>query len=954
MINEQAVLSCIEQTMIADAKTIKDAELQLFEFQKEEGFTSFLLKVVANAESPINIRLSSVIYLKNKVNRSWRSDQNKDELRNDDLHEAEENILKENIIQVLVNNCNDNHLRPHLTESIKIILTRTNNWDLTHIILELLNSGKQEYVYAGLLLVFEMCNAHRYDIIDNRQQIDKFIGDIFPVMENILSQLINQDDYKSSELLYLILKSFKYGCLNNFPQYFNNVEKLNSWIQLHLFICAKPLPKEVLELDFGDRSLDKRVKVNKWGFGNLNRFIHRYSKETKSISAEFIKYLFDNIIPQILQEFFKIMESWGNNNMWLSDSSLYHLIQFLEKCTVSDSLYPLIETHLGAIIENILFKCVCASQQSIELLEDDPEEYTRRYFDVNKEGSTADVASTDFIFVIGHKRPEKLQMMIPFVNNVLNTFIDNSDNLEIACKQEGAMRIMSSLFSFFYDDTTSVEGIFTHYIANLISQTKYPFLVARGLETVANFSAKFKDMNTLSKLYELAYNSLLNSDVLPIQIEAADALKTLIVSNPDIHSHISPQVPGIMERLIRLSKDFEIDIISEIMESFVERFADELTPFAKDLATNVAEQFISLSRSMIENSSSAYSTGDQDQEIQASSLLQTMTTMVMSMNKVALFDQFIPVCKFVINNAQIVLITEIVDLMDALALSSKTLYQQFTPEIWDLFHDVMDSFQTYAMDYFECYNVFFETVVLFGFPKDQTFLTIFLQILQVKLQSDIDFDVESVFNLLQLFALSMNDTPMFQEILSIGIKNEADFDEKSFIKCYLSYIYVKPIESLTIMEQNNVTLDIFKLWFDYKFCSVYGIKLQIMAIISMFNLPELPNNLINSMSQFGDKLVTLVESLPKAIKRRDNMTDGEELVSSEPLDPEDEDEYYEDFEDDFKETPLENINAFEEIFKFFHNLQTTNVTRYEQIISSLSDEKKSSLQTILEFVGQKK
>lgn len=957
MLDEQAILACIDQTMVADAKLIKDAEIKLFEFQKESGFTSLLLNVVSNDSIPLNIRMSSAIYFKNKIQRSWINyDYEKKHISADDIKPEEQQVIKENIVKIIVGNVENNHIRPHLTEAINIILMRSKNWELTASVTELLNSGKHAYIYAGLLILFEICKVHRYDMCDNRESIDNLIDGVFPIVENLLSQLVNETDYKSSELLYLILKSFKYACLNNYPRYFNSVEKLNSWIQLHLFICSKPLPKEVMELDPADRSLDKRVKVNKWGYGNLNRFIHRYSKTTKHVTEQFVSNSFTNIIPRVLQEYFNIIQSWSQSSLWLSDSSLYHLIQFLEKCMVMDELYPLIEQHLDAIIKNLIFTCLCADAQAAELFEIDPEDYTRRYFDFNKEGSTADVASTDFIFVVGHRRPEQLVTVIPYVNDIFNQFNQNSDDINIAYKQEGAMRTISSLFSFFENETSDLEGIFTHYIINLLSQTKYPFLVARALETVANYQGEFQDMNTLSKIYELTYEHLIKTDILPIQVEAADALKTLIISNPNIHSHITSQVPGIMEKLLKLSKEFEIDIISEVMESFVERFADELTPFAKDLARNLAEQYLRLGQGMIESGNDTYGTGDQDQELQGSSLLQTMTTMVMSMNKVSLADEFIPVCKFIVHNAQIIFITEAVDLMDALALSSRTLFGRLSPEIWDMFSDVLESFQMYAMDYFESYNVFFETIVLFGFPHDQTYVEVFLQILAVKLTSDIEYDIENVLNLLQMYSLSMKDIPLFAEALRAASNEEIEVDEKQIVKLFMANLISKPIETLQICEIEGQSLKIMSKWFDVKLNSVFAIKLEIIAILSLFKLGNIPGPIVGFVDQLSNKLVTSLEQLPKAIRNRDAVSKGENItgVLMGEGNEDDEDDYFEDVDDDFKETELDNINAFEEVHSFFQNLQTQSPETYQHIINGLTDDKKHSLQVILEFVSQGK
>ncbi|CAI5053846.1 ANL_collapsed_G0012370.mRNA.1.CDS.1 [Saccharomyces cerevisiae] len=943
MVQEQAILSCIEQTMVADAKIIKEAEQQLFEFQKQPGFTSFLLNIVSDDDFALNVRLSSAIYLKNKIHRSW------DTKREDGIKADEKLSIKERLIETLVKNCENNHIRPILTETINGILVGQEDWDLAPIIKNLLSSGDASYIYPGLLLLFQLCKAHRWDMVGSRDYIDSVIEELFPIVEGIASNIGSQTDYRSNEILYLILKSFKYACLNNLPQYFSQPERIMSWVQLHLYLCSKPLPVEVMELDPADRSLDKRVKVNKWGFGNLNRFLQRYNKITKAITKEFIDYIFNTIVPIILREFFRDIEAWGNNSLWLSDSSLYFLISFLEKCVTIDQLYPLIEPHLQIIFENVIFPCLCANEQSIELLEDDQEEYTRRYFDINREGSTPDAASADFIFLIGSKRPEKLNNILPFINDIFTRFDANSSDINMAFKEEGALRTLSNLFSFI-DEPSVLENIFGHFIVPLLSQDKYMFLVARSLETIALYSEEFKDMNILSQLFELTYTNFLNSNVLPVQIEAADAIKCLIVSNPQIHPAVSAHVPGMMEKLLKLSKIFEIDILSEVMEALVERFSDELSPFAKDLASNLVEQFLRIAQALVENPSETYSASDQEQEIQASGLLQTMTTMVMSMNKVSLIESLAPVVKFVVLHAQISFITEAVDLLDALTISSHLLYNQIAPPIWELLHDILDSFQTYAMDYFEAYSIFFETIVMTGFPQDQTYVQPLLEILSAKLESEVDYDIEHVMQILMYFALSMRDIPLFSKAIKVSTNDELGLDSKCIVKLGLANLFAKPIETLQIMENEGFTINFFTNWFNEKFYSVFAIKLQVLVILTLLKMPEVPNSVSPLLNNLTNKLVELTLSLPKAIRNRDAVTEGKSLEGD--LTPEEEEEYFIECDDDMKETVLDQINVFQEVHTFFKNLQNEDAGKYEKIINYLDESKRDSLQVILEFVSQ--
>ena len=219
--------------MVADAKIIKEAEQQLFEFQKQPGFTSFLLNIVSDDNFALNVRLSSAIYLKNKIHRSW------DTKREDGIKADEKLSIKERLIETLVKNCENNHIRPILTETINGILVGQEDWDLAPIIKNLLSSGDASYIYPGLLLLFQLCKAHRWDMVGSRDYIDSVIEELFPIVEGIASNIGSQTDYRSNEILYLILKSFKYACLNNLPQYFSQPERIMSWVHPNEIIKFK-------------------------------------------------------------------------------------------------------------------------------------------------------------------------------------------------------------------------------------------------------------------------------------------------------------------------------------------------------------------------------------------------------------------------------------------------------------------------------------------------------------------------------------------------------------------------------------------------------------------------------------------------------------------------------------------------------------------------------------------
>ena len=78
----------------------------------------------------------------------------------------------------------------------------------------------------------------------------------------------------------------------------------------------------------------------------------------------------------------------------------------------------------------------------------------------------------------------------------------------------------------------------------------------------------------------------LDDTELPVRCQAALALQPLLRHEYVVNA-MRPQIPQLMQRLLTLVNEVDADMLSMVMEEFVEQFSDELTPFAVDLATNL-------------------------------------------------------------------------------------------------------------------------------------------------------------------------------------------------------------------------------------------------------------------------------------------------------------------------------------------------------------------------------
>lgn len=80
----------------------------------------------------------------------------------------------------------------------------------------------------------------------------------------------------------------------------------------------------------------------------------------------------------------------------------------------------------------------------------------------------------------------------------------------------------------------------------------------------------------------------LDDPELPVRCQAALALQPLLRHEYVVNA-MRPQIPQLMQRLLTLVNEVDADMLSMVMEEFVEQFSDELTPFAVDLATNLVQ-----------------------------------------------------------------------------------------------------------------------------------------------------------------------------------------------------------------------------------------------------------------------------------------------------------------------------------------------------------------------------
>lgn len=1003
--DKDSLLKSLAGTLDANYEVRKQCEEQLRYFEQIPGFTNYLLDLITDPSVNFGVQTSAAIFFKNRVANYWAVP----ELRaatDRYIKDDEKPHIKSSVVEVLSKTYKNPQLRVQLSTAISSILDH-DKWDeLVDMIPKLISdTSNVDHMYTGLICLYEYTKNYRYaglDTANSKNIVLESVAELmFPILENLTAHLLADNSLNSDEMLYLILKIFKFTTFLSLPEYLQQQEKLGLWCQYHLDLINKPLPALVAQADLAEeKALNPRIKAVKWCFANMHRLILRHGGgvSTKQKDNQFSKMFLATFVPEILNAYWTIIERWSTKQIWLLEASLYHLISFLEQIVETPS-YSLIEGKLEAILEHVLLPTLNATQETIELYEDEPEEYIRRFFDTSRDNSTSDTASINFLFRLSStKFALCANLLLSTINEVFQQRAADRGNLQNAIRTEGALRVLATISYKLDKKNSPVKGQIDQLIHSVVypelSQeviTKTPWLAARACDTIAMFVHTFADKKILQDIFHGVVFCFQQQDHFPIQLTAIDAMRTL-VEDDTIAAQVAEQAPQLMGTLLDMSKNFESDILTTVMDVFVEKFAANLEPYANELSVRLIEQFMKLAHELLEQTSQN-GQADIDKEYQAIGIINTLTSLVVSMsaspdvseNLTVLLKDMI---KFILENSMALFLGEVMEMLESIVFSTNKM----SPVMWELFQTCVDCFDLYAQDFFDTFHPFLEAVVHSGFTspdmlfQDPRVQSMFKVCFSVLTAENVDpVFAHLAFELLEFSVLTMNKrfqpfiTQFLSEIFNIFKALEAQdaFDgymlhHLSILKIFFACLYVDAHTTLQFLNDKQFNAQFFKLWIKDSgdFQSVYGCKLQILAAMSIICTDAMSLvGLEDLNSEIVGLLVSSLEVLPSAIKARQELIDKDNGVRTATKDyeagEEDDDEfgdefYDEDFEADeaeleaMKTTPLDPMNIFGIFAETMMRLQQYNEQHYQAIYMLLDDSQKQVVDRILTIARQQR
>ncbi|CDO92200.1 unnamed protein product [Kluyveromyces dobzhanskii CBS 2104] len=925
--NVNLLFQCFEGTLNQSGEVRNQAEQKLRELSKIPGFVGACLDILSNSEVPESVKLSTSLYLKNKIYYGWsKRSKSSNDLLNIAIDEDEKPVVKDMFINALVqcSHSNPNCVRmllPALTTIVEEEYPQ-GRWDgLLAESFRLLSTNDIDSAYVGLLALSEIFRTFRWSENDERQNLERLIVQHFDDLLAYANQLIQSpnalDDNKIGSMLKLIVKIYKFITYHDFPHTLQTPERFIPWANFHVAIIEIPLSNNFLEsVDKESRKNYQWVKAKKWAYSNMLRLFQRYASEslTRKFSYDEFKQIYlKDFLPNLLQLYFQQIEQWGASKLWLSDECLYNILSYIEHTLTQKVSWLMVKPHYATILQHIVFPILSPDSDTLETFENDPREYIHRHLETWNDDYSPDVAAVSLLVTAVHKRSKTtLEPTLTFVTETLNAIKSSSNEfqslpLEQAVKVESCLRIISNIT----DRLTSPKSpygrameVFLHAYVFPFFNSEYGFLRARVCELCSKLSDyEFVKDNSVPIIYEGVMHCFNDeSGFLPVKLLAAFALQSF-VDNPVFRESLSTIVVPTMQSLLQLSNEFESDVISGVIREFVEQFSRELQPFSVDLTNNLVQQFLKLAIELNDASNvdiNTFSGGDlpdeSDKEMAALSILSTIISILLSFENSteiieSLEQSFYPAAEFILLNDMENFYREVCEFVE----NSTFLLRKVSPISWkvlELIGDCNRKEDSMVAFHLEDFMMAISNYLIYGkqeLKQNQFYTNILFEIYQTATANDNeDKDLDEmcvVFEFAQKMTLAFGDK-IPEQYLSTFLTTSANAIEveKDGLKTHLNYgvnafnvilasIVHYPSQSLNFLHHRQLLTTFLEIWIQFylpKFTRVIDIKLSIMATLSL--LTQVPVQEYSSLQieavylKLGPMLNDLFSRLPVALK----------------------------------------------------------------------------------------
>lgn len=698
--DRERILDLLRKTTAADPTVREPAEANLISIHKIIGFTPTLLNIVLDQTLELHLRQAAVIYLKNNVLKYWDTrhllvgDNGQVDPSQFIIHDHDKRLISDAIVDSIVT-CGQSLLSIHLSSIVNSIIKSDfpHKWPGVVEKIRFYLAAEDRNAWSGALMTFyQLAKIYEYRNATERKPFIEALSVLLPLTRERLEQLVEKDPLseQSCKLQKQILKTFHAILQYSLPLAIITNDIFSQWMKLILTIAQRDIPDAVqVDVDPEDRPDLIWWKCKKWALHLLSRIFERYGSPN-NVQKEYKKFAEWYIVkfsPEVLGTISKILDQYALNH-YVSPRVMQQTLNYLNTAVLHSITWKMLENNIMVVVEKIIFPLMCHSKEDDELWRNDPREYIKMKFDIFEEYVSPVSASQNLLHSLCKKRRNMLQKTMNLVINILNNPAADPKAID------GALHMVGSISSVLLKKPMfkeQLEQLIVTYVIPLFS-CPHGFLKSRACWVLNYFAAiEYKNQNNMLSATQSILQCTLSDRDLPVKVEAALCLQSLLHAQAKAPEIIKPAVKQLTLELVEIIRQTESEDVMEVLQKIVYLFPEDLYAIAVDMTTHLAQTFHQLIQA---------GENEEDEKISAAmAVLSTIDTVLTMMDeKKEVVAKLEPI---VVNIIQTIFEQSISELYEeATTLLSTITADAVSQESWRCFKTLYMVFKRDGPDYF--------------------------------------------------------------------------------------------------------------------------------------------------------------------------------------------------------------------------------------------------------------
>ncbi|CAK9170620.1 unnamed protein product [Ilex paraguariensis] len=550
-------------------------------------------------------------------------------------------------------------------------------------------------------LVRELLKLDRFKSDEERTPVYLIVEDTFPHLLSIFNRLVQiaNPSIEVADLIKLICKIFWSSIYLEIPKLLFDPNVFHAWMVLFLNMLERPVPLEGQPADPEIRKSWGWWKVKKWTVHILNRLYTRFgdlklqNPENRAFAQMFLK----NFAGKILECHLNLLNVIRTGG-YLPDRVTNLILQYLSNSISKNNMYNLLQPRIDILLFEIIFPLMCFNDNDQKLWDEDPHEYVRKGYDIIEDLYSPRTAAMDFVSELVRKRAkENLQKFILFIVEIFKRYNEASVECKPFRQKDGALLAIGALCDKLKQTEPYKSELERMLVQHVFPEFSSPVghLRAKAAWVAGQYAhINFSDPNNFRKALQSVVAGMRDPE-LPVRVDSVFALRSFVEACKDL-SEIRPILPGLLDEFFKLMHEVENEDLVFTLETIVDKFGEEMAPYALGLCQNLAAAFWKCM-----NTAEADDEVDDPGALAAVGCLRAISTILESVSRlpdlfVHIEPTLLPIMRRMLTTDGQEVFEEVLEIVSYMTFFAPTI----SLDMWSLWPLMMEALADWAIDFF--------------------------------------------------------------------------------------------------------------------------------------------------------------------------------------------------------------------------------------------------------------